>query len=169
MPGAHSLASTGLLQRHNGVNNVAAPQRQTIYSSKPSFYLSDRGKENIRVLHLLSRPGFLVMQSEQSLHRNDPLSNVPSQVNGERGSSYTSSASSKSSTGRPDQLTEDFQDSLTHLPFNHFDNDDIEDATAEDESPTAADNVTNQQVLQQPTQETIRGSDSSSGVVRVPP
>jgi hypothetical protein len=53
------------------------------------------------------------------------------------------------------QLTDDFQDSLTHLPFNHFDNDDIEDATAKDESSTAADNVTNQQVLQQPTQETI--------------
>jgi hypothetical protein len=121
MPGAHSLASTGSLQRH---------------------------------------PGFLVMQSEQSLQRNDPLSNVPSQVNWERGSSYTSSASSKSSAGRPDhfvdsQLTDDFQDSLTHLPFNHFNNDDIEDATTEDELSTAADNVTNQQVLQQPTQETI--------------
>ncbi len=158
MPGAHSLASTGLLQRRNGVNNIAAPQRQT-------FYLTDREKENIRVLHSLSRPGFLVMQSEQSLQRNDPLSNVPSQVNWERRSSYTSSASSKSSAGRPDhfvdsQLTDDFQDSLTHLPFNHledhFENDDIEDATAEDEVLlTAADNVTNQQVLQQPTQETI--------------
>jgi hypothetical protein len=105
------------------------------------------------------------MQSEQPLQRNDPLSNVPSKVNWERRSSYTSSASSKSSAGRPDhfvdsQLTDDFQDSLAHLPFNHledhFENDDIEDATAEDEVLlTAADNVTNQQVLQQPTQETI--------------
>jgi hypothetical protein len=99
MPGAHSLASAGLLQRRNGVNNVAAPQRQT-------FYLTDREKENVRVLHSLSRPGFLVMQSEQPLQRNDPLSNVPSSVNWERRSSYTSSSSGKSSAGRPDHFAD---------------------------------------------------------------
>jgi hypothetical protein len=104
------------------------------------------------------------MQSEQPLQRNDPLSNVPSSVNWERRSSYTSSSSGKSSAGRPDhfvdsQLTDDFQDSLTHLPYgrleDHFENNDVEVATAEDDSSTAADNATNQQVLQQPTQETV--------------
>jgi hypothetical protein len=77
MPGAHSIASTGLLKWRDGVNNVAAPQRQTFYSNKPSFYLRDREKENVRVLHSLSRPGFFVMHSEQPLQRNGPLSNVP--------------------------------------------------------------------------------------------
>jgi hypothetical protein len=90
-----------------------------------------------------------------------------SQVNCEHGSSYTSSASSKSSAWRPDnfvdsQMTDDFQDSLTRLPmqlpFNHFDDEVDEDPTAEDELSTADDNVTNEQV-----------SNSSSRVDRVPP
>jgi hypothetical protein len=41
------------------------------------------------------------------------------------------------------------------LPFSHFEDDVVKDPTAEDELSTADDNITNAQVLQQPTQELL--------------
>jgi hypothetical protein len=45
---------------------------------------------------------------------------------------------------------DDFQDSFTQLFFYYFNDEVVKDVTAEDESSTADDSITNQQVLQQP-------------------